>query len=344
MILYRWQGAARNFGDELNTVLWPRLLPDFFDGDPTTQFLGIGSILDGRHTAHGVKLVAGSGYGGYEQPARLDGSWRIHWVRGPLTARLLGLPPSVGLGDPAVLLPLTGEAAATTGETMGGAGGGSGSGSGSRTNIGFMPHFESAMYGAWQAAAASAGVTLIDPRGDPLAIIAAIRTCGLLLSEALHGVIVADAMRIPWVAIEPLAPIHRPKWQDWAATLDLRIAFRRLPPSSLLEKAHASGLVTYHMGRRLLARHARRLRGMGSERFLAGAAVALADVARASPQLSAPGALDRCQSRMMERIASLPLAAGSLSRSHPTRIGSDAGSDTGLQRCDDSAYHLGLIG
>ena len=88
MQLYRWRGAARNFGDELNTLLWPRLLPGFFDDDPAEQFLGIGLVLDARHNTGAVKLVAGAGYGGYEAPPRLDANWIIHWVRGPRTARL----------------------------------------------------------------------------------------------------------------------------------------------------------------------------------------------------------------------------------------------------------------
>ncbi len=116
MQLYRWQGKTRNFGDELNTLIWPRLLPDFFDDDPAEVFLGIGSILDARHAADAVKLAAGAGYGGYEPLPALDASWVIHWVRGPRTARLLGLPESRGLGDPAMLLPQAGWGGGTRGE------------------------------------------------------------------------------------------------------------------------------------------------------------------------------------------------------------------------------------
>ncbi len=108
MQLYRRQGHARNFSDELNTLIWPRLLPDFFDDDPAEIFLGIGSLLDARHAATPVKLVADAGYGGYERLPTLDATWVIHWVRGPHTCRALGLPDSAGLGDPAMLLPIAG--------------------------------------------------------------------------------------------------------------------------------------------------------------------------------------------------------------------------------------------
>lgn len=328
MILYRWQGAARNFGDELNTVLWPRLLPDFFDDDPSTQFLGIGSILDRRHQAEGIKLVAGSGYGGYERLPRLDASWRIHWVRGPHTARLLGIAPGLGLGDPAALLPLAGEAQAGDG-----------------TELGFMPHFESMAHGAWPQAAAITGIRLIDPRGDPRSIIAAIRSCRALLSEALHGVIVADALRVPWVAIEPLAPIHRPKWQDWAETLGLRVAFHLLAPSSLLERARNSHVADYHLGRRLLSRHADRLRDLDADRFLARAAAALAQATRATPQLSEPAALERCQGRMMACLAALRRGrVNSPSCRRSTWSAAIAEQGSPLHPYSDSAYQPGLIG
>jgi len=285
VILYYWKGVSSNFGDELNTILWPRLLPGFFDENPAIRFLGIGSVLDGRHASEPVKLVAGAGYGGYEQKPRLDETWIIHWVRGPRTAATLGLSPKLALGDPAALVP--------SALGLGGAEG---------QDIGFMPHFESAAWGAWQRAAEHAGLRLIDPRAPPLAILQAIGGCKLLLSEALHGVIVADALRVPWIAMRPLHNAHRPKWEDWADTMDLRPRFHDLPASTLFEWAATSRLRSFHTGRVWLSRHEHRLRQLSPELFVTRASQALRLAADTSPQLSTATALDRCQSRMLDAV------------------------------------------
>jgi succinoglycan biosynthesis protein ExoV len=324
VILYHWRGVSTNFGDELNTVLWPTLLPGFFDDNPACRFLGIGSVLDQRHSPRAVKLVAGSGYGGYERKPNLDENWIIHWVRGPRTAALLGLPAALALGDPAMLVPKVFGAPETRAPE-------------SRiTEVGFMPHFESAARGAWGAAARLAGIRLIDPRDPPLTILRAIGRCKLLLSEALHGVIVADALRVPWIAIRPRAHIHRAKWPDWADTLGLRPRFSQLPASTLSEWAGGSGLGSFHPTRTWLRRREQWLAKATPERLVARAAEALRRTANAEPQLSADATLDRCQSRMLDAVRTLrehPLfnqsatAAVSPTRSH-------------LQPGGDSAYQL----
>lgn len=288
MILYQWRGSHPNFGDELNSLLWPRLLPDFFDQNADRRFLGIGSILDDRHDRLAMKLVAGSGYGGYQAGVPLDETWIVHWVRGPHTASHLGLPRSLGVGDPASLVPLAGLAPVRGGR-----------------QIGFMPHFESAIRGAWREVATLAGVTLIDPRDDPMAIIAAIGRCRVVVSEALHGIIVADALRVPWIAVRPLAPIHRPKWLDWAETLGLNVAFHTLGPSTALERAHLSRLSRFHLGRGLLHRHAARLRDIARRSYIDRAAETLRAIASAEPELSRDTLLDDAQSRMLEAIEAL---------------------------------------
>src|SRR5690606_9365510 len=106
MKLTYFKGRVPNFGDELNTYLWPRLLPPgFLDEDDNELFLGIGSILWEHHPKEARKYVLGSGYGGYAPaPDVHDGTWNVIFVRGPRTAARLGLPSSKGICDSAILL------------------------------------------------------------------------------------------------------------------------------------------------------------------------------------------------------------------------------------------------
>ena len=113
MRLHYWQTRAppNNFGDELNPWLWPRVLGPRVLGDDGPWLVGIGSLLgdvlpfpDGE-----LKLVMGSG-AGYGTPPALDASWRIYAVRGPRTARLLGLPLDTVATDPGRVLKYLGSA------------------------------------------------------------------------------------------------------------------------------------------------------------------------------------------------------------------------------------------
>jgi hypothetical protein len=103
--LYYFKGkTASNFGDELNTWLWPQLLPGMFDDDPDALFLGIGSVLFDFFPSQQQKIVFGSGYGGYTAKPVIDDSWKVYFVRGRLTAEALGLDARLGIGDAAILL------------------------------------------------------------------------------------------------------------------------------------------------------------------------------------------------------------------------------------------------
>ncbi|HYZ24985.1 MAG TPA: hypothetical protein VE690_22815 [Rhodopila sp.] len=318
MILYRWCGAFSNFGDELNTLLWPALLPGFFDDNPAQRFLGIGSVLDRRHPAGVLKLVAGSGYGGYEPRARLDDGFRIAWVRGPRTAAEVGLPTRLGLGDPAMLVPATlGVTATASGP------------------IGFMPHFESAARGAWQEAAAQAGIQLLDPREPPLKVLHGIAQCRLVLSEALHGVIVADALRIPWIALRPLVSVHRAKWQDWADTVGLTVRFHPLPASTAAEWVAARIPGQWHTMQREATRLRPALQRLRPRRMVDDAAAALRKACLAAPQLSPDPAYERCTDRMMDAVRRLQLAGTPA----PAPAGGPA-CRSHLQAGNDSAYQL----
>ncbi len=220
MKLTYFRGAEPNFGDELNAFLWDSLLPPgFLDDDEDDLFLGVGSIIWDHLPGQSIKHIIGSGYGGYTaKPDVTQDDWTIAWVRGPLTAQTLGIDPALAITDAAVLLreidlPLP---AADVG-------------------IAVMPHFESVRRGNWAEVCALAGFTFLDPRKDPLQLIAQIKGADLLITEAMHGAIVADALRTPFIPITPAHPSHRAKWLDWSQSLGLDLRPSQTVPSSLRE-------------------------------------------------------------------------------------------------------------
>lgn len=220
MKLTYFQGREPNFGDELNSFMWNELLPPgFLDDDSSNLFVGIGSILTDEYPSSPRKYVFGSGYGGYTAaPDVFDGTWHVSWVRGPQTAKRLGLCPSLAITDAAVLLRETDLPPPAH-----------------HVGAAFMPHFESVDRGNWSQVCELAGVTYLDPRRDPRELISQIRGASVVVTEAMHGAIVADALRTPFIAVTPLHVSHRYKWEDWSQSVGLSLEFVGTMPSSILE-------------------------------------------------------------------------------------------------------------
>lgn len=220
MKLVFFRGKVPNFGDELNLHVWPALLPKgFLDEDESELFVGIGSIIGDHLDPKARKFVMGSGYAGYMGlPDVHDGSWDIRFVRGPDTARTLGIEPGLSICDSAVLL-----RAMDLPEPDDSVG------------IAFMPHYETLERGDWAEACRLAGMTLIDATEPVEKVLSQIRGARLLVTEAMHGAIVADALRTPWIGARPIYGGHHKKWLDWAGALDLDVRLNPLKPSSVLE-------------------------------------------------------------------------------------------------------------
>ena len=220
MKLAFYRGAVPNFGDELNEFIWPSLLPHhFLDDNEDELFVGIGSIIGTHLPPRARKIVMGSGYAGYMgEPNLGDGTWDVRFVRGPLTAQYFRLPAHKAICDGAILLRALPLPPATRG-----------------VGVAFMPHFESLERGFWPAACELAGIRLIDPTGPAEKVIAEIKGAMLLIAEAMHGAIVADALRTPWVAARPILRRHRAKWLDWSLSLGINLRVHDLWPTNVLE-------------------------------------------------------------------------------------------------------------
>lgn len=292
MKLQYFRGEQPNFGDELNSWLWPRLLPGFLDNDPSVLFIGIGSIIGPHYQANAKKVVFGTGYvqNYHEQvPNVHGGDWDIFFVRGPRTARALGLPESLGIGDAAILLralniPFRRDP----------------------RYVGFMPHWQSLARGNWQRVCEFAGIRLIDSRSPVEQIISEVLGCKVLVAEAMHGAIVADALRVPWVPVLPIDHAHRGKWFDWADSLNLKLKQRRLWPSSFAE----AELTTRY--RPFLSTLTAGLTWQPVSRFTRpvityAAAQRLSALAKEDPSLSDDRVIERATEKMLEKVNQLEM-------------------------------------
>ena len=285
--MYYCKTAYPNFGDELNVWLWPKLLPEFFDEDERVLFLGIGSILFDFFPADRLKLVFGAGYGGYTPLPVIDDNWKIYFVRGHRTAQALDLDASLAIGDAAILIRSCLRSIAAP-----------------RYRFSFMPHWESAIDGNWHETCNIAGIHYVDPCGPVDQVLNEIMNSETLITEAMHGAIVADALRVPWIAVTPTKGMHRAKWLDWASALALEINPATLAPSNALESAMARfrGQSKW-IGR--LRKRAQALRHVTPGYFAEGAAEALGQASRTEPTLSHEHAIDRAHTVMLEKLDQL---------------------------------------
>lgn len=287
MKLVYFRDRVPNFGDELNTYVWPALLPaGFLDEDESELFIGIGSILGDHLPREAQKFVVGSGHAGYRGiPDMNDGTWQVLFVRGPRTAELLGLPAETAICDSAVLLRAM-DGLPAPADNIG---------------VAFMPHYQSLERGLWAEACRLAGITLIDPTGPVETVLARLRGARLLITEAMHGAIVADALRVPWVAARPLFWGHHRKWLDWSEAVGVDLRFHPLRPTTLVE------LYVLRTGRggnegRALAVSRSPLAALPNRALTHRAARNLAALAREAPQQSADAKIAEVTERAMAAL------------------------------------------
>lgn len=271
MQLHYFKSEAGNFGDDLNPWLFSRLSPSLLDDDDPRVLVAIGSLLnldlnDFLGSREAFILGAGIGYGPI--PTVRD-NWRFFAVRGRRSQVALELPVSTPLGDAAILLRSLRRGPEGT----------------SQHEFGFMPHHNSCYSVYWTATCRVLGIHYIDPRQkDAGRVIDEIANCRCLITEAMHGAIVADCLRIPWVPIQLYDHIDRAKWDDWGSALGMAPQF--VPWGPLLNSdSRSARLRAQILAPIALARCQRRSRDMA--------------------QLSEEPALDACHTRLGEAFERL---------------------------------------
>ncbi|HBJ38236.1 MAG TPA: hypothetical protein DDZ51_26475 [Planctomycetaceae bacterium] len=222
----RWHIGRPNFGDDLNPYFFGKLLSDsvHFANQARRHLLGIGSIVN---TVNAGSIVVGSGLLSPEMNPKLS-AMRIISLRGYRTAESIGYDPGY-YGDPALLVArLFPQSIQPT------------------YRLGLIPHHSQAKQWRPLVKSGSNGtfahsfginarnhdakvmgesrsrqdVLYIDPSWHPLRVIDSIRSCQGILSQSLHGLIIADAYGIPngWLSPDPQMEGGEFKFEDYYST------------------------------------------------------------------------------------------------------------------------------
>ncbi len=204
-----------NFGDDLNAWLWPQLIPELLEKKDNNYLIGIGTILSHQQDSipsEGKKIVFSSGTG-YKVDAKIDETWDIIGVRGKKTAQAYHLPDDKVLCDGAYLLRQFVKDTPCS----------------ENTKIGFMPHHSSIPLFDWQSTCNKLGFYYISPQQSVDSVLSKMQKCNRIVTEAMHGAIVADALRIPWCAVSYSPSFLKFKWEDWTSVLDIDALIHQLP-------------------------------------------------------------------------------------------------------------------
>lgn len=165
---------------------------------------------DGRY------LVCGAGAGFGQPPDASDKErWRIAFVRGRKTAAMMRISEELAISDPAVVIPRLTRFPARRG---------------TRGTI-FIPHCHSdasPIYD-WKRICARAGIDHVSPRRDSHWVIRAISSATRVITESMHGAIIADAFRVPWKPVSLVEKFNPFKWDDWGDGLNIKFDILTLP-------------------------------------------------------------------------------------------------------------------
>lgn len=207
LLYHKLPNTMSNFGDNLNPWLWNQLLPGVLDEDPSNAFVGIGTLINEKLPLRAKqakkKVIFGTGVGYTKHPPTIDDSYKIYCLRGPLSAKALGVSETLGIIDPAILTTKVFQPNTTK-----------------SYRFGYMPHHQLAGKG-WELVCQDLGINYIDPGKSIEDVLLSIARTEVLLTEAMHGAIIAEALRIPWVPIVTSSVILSFKWQDWCSSLGL---------------------------------------------------------------------------------------------------------------------------
>lgn len=210
MNLFYFKSDIGNFGDDINPWLWGKLIGDFDQYDDDLDFIGIGSILDDRIKNDRKKIVFGSGVRDFNFRTDTITNLEFRFVRGPISSKILNEVPYIT--DSAYCIALLRETFNTSEK---------------KYACSIMPYFRQVKSFNWALFEKITGIHVILPTGQVEHIIQEISLSEKIIAGAMHGAIVADALRIPWKRLRfgkhgaESYLTSELKWHDWLYSMGI---------------------------------------------------------------------------------------------------------------------------
>ncbi|CAM8393858.1 Polysaccharide pyruvyl transferase [Candidatus Methylopumilus planktonicus] len=233
-----------NFGDNLNDYIWQLLLPNIQELPSNEAILGIGTLQNKRISPN-IKRIHVFGSGALNSNASdwlKKNNFEFHFVRGPLTAKQWGCSEK-SLIDGAALILHTNLKNIPLKKSK---------------KIGYIPHHTSDQQADFNTISNHANMEYISTRGFEIEkFISQVKSCDFIITEALHGAIIADLFRKPWLPVSSGYHIYSFKWDDWCKSIDLnysphctdRIITRGIKPIVRFENIFKRSLSFVNIGK-----------------------------------------------------------------------------------------------
>jgi succinoglycan biosynthesis protein ExoV len=204
MKLHYHLSKNKNFGDEMNPWFWHTLAPEILAIDNDDYICGIGTIINDTLPKENSIHILGSGHG-YEvnKNFTLPKNAIAHFVRGPLSAKALGLSEKHFITDPGLLIADLHPGSDKKNYAMG-----------------FVPH-ESIHSERLESFFNNHNIKYISPTLPYKQVFDLISSCEKIICSAMHGAIIADSYRVPWLPIVTSNEILQFKWLDWCQSVSL---------------------------------------------------------------------------------------------------------------------------
>ncbi|MDW3211693.1 MAG: hypothetical protein R8N23_17630 [Reichenbachiella sp.] len=208
-----------NVGDALNAWLWPQLFEELED----FHLVGIGSILSYSFLktkpelddSRVKKIVFGSGARSEKLDFKFGLDWEIRFLRGPLSSATITKQNNNFITDSAYAIALLPQYSALVTQQK-------------KYEISLVPYFRSMKYFDWKMFTRQTGVHIIPSTLDCTTFITEVSQSKLVIAEAMHGAIIADILRVPWLRLKLKAHHFEQeatsefKWSDWLLSMTLK--------------------------------------------------------------------------------------------------------------------------